>query len=77
MKKAIVPLDGSQLAEQVLPHVVSLAQVLGLSVALLRATPCTGDGSYLEYLVGSHDGFSQDVDERGDFRFLTLCHRWT
>ena len=64
LKKAIVPLDGSRLAEQVLPHVVSLAQGLGLSVALLRATPCTGEGSYLEYLSGSYEGFPQDVDER-------------
>ncbi len=64
LKKAIVPLDGSMLAEQVLPHVVSFAQVLGLSVALLRATPCTGEGSYLEYLGGSYEGFAQDVDER-------------
>ena len=64
LKMAIVPLDGSPLAEQVLPHVESLAQVLELSVALLRATPCIGDGSYLEYLVGPHEGFSQDVDER-------------
>ena len=64
LKMPIVPLDGSPLAEQVLPHVVSLAQVLGLSIALLRATPYTGDASYLEYLVGSYEGFSQDVDER-------------
>ncbi len=64
LKMAIVPLDGSPLAEQVLPHVVSLAQGLGLSVALLRATPCTGEGSYLEYLCGFYEGFSQDVDER-------------
>ncbi len=34
----ILPLDGSALSEQVLPHVVSLAKALGASVTLLRTT---------------------------------------
>ncbi len=34
----ILPLDGSALSEQVLPHAVSLAKALGASVTLLRAT---------------------------------------
>lgn len=34
----IVPLDGSALSEQVLPHAVSLAKALGSAVTLLRAT---------------------------------------
>ncbi len=34
----ILPLDGSALSEQVLPHAVSLAKALGASVTLLRST---------------------------------------
>jgi nucleotide-binding universal stress UspA family protein len=37
LKSVIVPLDGSELAETVLPGVVSLAQTMGLEVILLRA----------------------------------------
>ena len=35
-KRVLVPLDGSALSEQVLPHAVSLAKVLGSAVTLLR-----------------------------------------
>lgn len=34
----LVPLDGSELAEQVLPHITSLATRFGARVTLLRAT---------------------------------------
>ena len=34
----LVPLDGSDVAEQVLPHVLELAKRLGARVTLLRAT---------------------------------------
>ncbi len=36
LKKIVVPLDGSQLAELTLPHVVELAKNLGLEVVLVR-----------------------------------------
>ena len=36
LKKNLVPLDGSELAEQILPYVRRLAEVCGLSVELLR-----------------------------------------
>ena len=35
----VVPLDGSKLAEQVLPHVVALSRALQSEVALVRITP--------------------------------------
>lgn len=38
----IVPLDGSQLAEQVLPHVLLLAKALQLTVVLTTVTPAGG-----------------------------------
>ena len=44
----IVPLDGSNAAEQVLPHVVGLARPLGLSVTLVRVTP--DPGAHFGYL---------------------------
>ena len=37
LKKVLVPLDGSSLAEQVLPYVMDLARSLGLEVILTRA----------------------------------------
>ena len=39
LKTIIVPVDGSPLAEQVLPHAAHLAQLLGLAVTLPRVTP--------------------------------------
>src|SRR5581483_540659 len=35
-KKILVPLDGSDLAEQVLPHVIELARSCGAEIILLR-----------------------------------------
>ena len=50
LKSVIVPLDGSELAENVLPAVVELAKALKLEVLLLRAYPrfnaYTGVGDY-------------------------------
>ena len=56
MKTLLVPLDGSGLAEKVLPHVVALAKVLPLEVNLIRVyAPSTesyvvGDGLYVDVL---------------------------
>ncbi len=38
-RRIVVPVDGSSVAEQVLPHVVYLASGLGLVVDLVRVTP--------------------------------------
>ena len=50
LKHVIVPLDGSLLAEQVLPHVVSLAKALGLTVTLLRVATHRQNGPLVHYL---------------------------
>ena len=50
LRNVIVPLDGSSLAEQVLPHVVFLAKALDLTVTLLRVTPHRRDGPLVDYL---------------------------
>jgi len=39
MQTILVPLDGSQLAEQVLPHVAALARLLRARVCLLQVVP--------------------------------------
>ena len=39
LSSVLVPLDGSEVAEHVLPHVVNLAKPLRLSVTLIRVTP--------------------------------------
>lgn len=39
LTSVITPLDGSVLAEQILPHVVALAKSLGLTVILVRIAP--------------------------------------
>ena len=62
--RILVPLDGSDLAEQVLPHVVQLSTALGLAVALVRVTPTEESYSrYLEYSVGAFQHLSLDPDE--------------
>jgi nucleotide-binding universal stress UspA family protein len=38
-KKILVPLDGSELSESILPHVSELAKSLGAQVVLLRVVP--------------------------------------
>lgn len=47
-KRALVPLDGSPVAESVLPFVMRIAGPLGMSVVLVRVlepiTPVVGDG---------------------------------
>jgi nucleotide-binding universal stress UspA family protein len=59
-RKILVPLDGSKLAEQILPLVQSLAQITQASVELLRVNepeqmtayaPAFRDGDYLEEIA--------------------------
>ncbi|HEU0021975.1 MAG TPA: universal stress protein [Dehalococcoidia bacterium] len=50
LKTIVVPLDGSTVAEQILPHVVFLAKSLGLHLKLVRARPALEE--YQHYLEG-------------------------
>lgn len=50
LTSVIVPLDGSSLAEQVLPHVVALVQALRLSVTLVRVSSHHGEAEARGYL---------------------------
>ena len=52
----IVPLDGSKLSEEVLPHVASLAGPRGLRVLAAMATP--SEGEYYRYMNVQMDSIS-------------------
>ena len=65
LKKVIVPLDGSQLAETVLPYVVDLAQKMRLEVVLMRsyALPTSTADEYQTYsdeLIGLIEAEARD-----------------
>lgn len=60
----IIPLDGSELAEQVLPHAVAVANALGLKATLLRVTPTAGDYfRYMDYPPADYEDLSKEVDD--------------
>jgi nucleotide-binding universal stress UspA family protein len=74
LKTIVVPLDGSALAEQVLPRVTDLAKKMALQVILLRAyalpPSVTGDefGTYMEELINqiesdAREYLAKKVDE--------------
>ena len=62
-KSILVPLDGSQVAEQVLPHVVGLAKPLRASVTLIRVIP--DPGAFFGYLHDSA-GVTEQMSRRVD-----------
>ena len=75
LESVVVPLDGSHLAEQVLPHIVAIAKALALTVILVRVTPADPftppsrhyakrteqDAQAVEYL----HGVKQDLFKKG------------
>ena len=64
----LVPLDGSGLAERILPHVIALAKQLSLEVTLIRAYTSppddyiVGDGLYLEALARGRAALKEEID---------------
>jgi len=68
-KTLLVPLDGSGLAEKVLPHVVALAKVLPLEVNLLRIyslpveSYVVGDGLYMDVLAQERETIRKTAEE--------------
>ena len=59
LKIAILPLDGSALAEQALPHATALAQAMGLQVVVVRAILSAQE--LVTYAGGPWDGIPPDV----------------
>jgi nucleotide-binding universal stress UspA family protein len=65
----LVPLDGSGLADRILPHVIALCQKLKLEATLIRAytlppdTYMVGDGLYMDALARQRAAFKQEIDD--------------
>lgn len=65
LEAIVVPLDESPLAEQVLPHVASLAQALKLKVILARVTPTAeGYNRSQEYSLPNSEEICRGIDGR-------------
>ncbi len=72
----IVPLDGSELAEQILPHVTYLAKSLDLSVILLRVTPSAGDYyRFMDYPIPEYDDLPEQMDAEA-LNYLENQGKW-
>ena len=73
LQSVIVPLDGSEVAEQVLPYVVFLGKALGLKVYLVRATLPTED-AYRDfgYPVAPYGDMARDLDSQAENYFNRL-----
>jgi nucleotide-binding universal stress UspA family protein len=67
LTKVIVPLDGSPLAEKVLPHVVDVAKKMGIGVVFFRAYALPPAVSADEYGTYSEELFSQLEAEAKDY----------
>ncbi len=67
LTKVIVPLDGSPLAEKVLPHVVDVAKKMGTGVVFFRAYALPPAVSADEYGTYSEELFSQLEAEAKDY----------
>lgn len=68
LQTILAPLDGSGLADRILPHVIALARKLALEVSLIRAYTVPpdnyiiGDGLYLDALARQRDAFKQEIE---------------
>jgi nucleotide-binding universal stress UspA family protein len=72
----IAPLDSSELAEQILPHVADLAKNLDLSVTLLRITPSAGDYyRFMDYPIPEFDDLPEQVDAQA-LAYLENQGKW-
>jgi nucleotide-binding universal stress UspA family protein len=80
LRSLLVPLDGSTIAEQALPHAIALAETLGLKVIVVRATPPMQDytlqfASRVSYPFSRVEDLSKKAD--GDAReyLCAVCER--
>ncbi|MGE5303362.1 MAG: universal stress protein [Alphaproteobacteria bacterium] len=69
LETVLTPLDGSGLADRILPHVIALAKKLSLEVTLVRTYTVppdnyfVGDGLYLDTLARERDAFKQEIED--------------
>jgi nucleotide-binding universal stress UspA family protein len=72
----IVPLDGSSIAEQVLPHVSTLAKLLELRVVLTMVIPSEIDYyKYAENIAATYQDLSAKANEDALDYLLSIKHR--
>ena len=78
LESVVVPLDGSPIAEQVLPHAASLAKALGLKMVLLWVFPLI-EGHYTDigieattYGVPMYGEVSQAVESEASRYFIAM-----
>ena len=78
LKMAFVPLDGSALAEKILPHIVALAQKVKLEMNLVRVytSPAdayvVGNGIYLEALSQHREKLRNEAEAYLDAKIQAL-----
>jgi nucleotide-binding universal stress UspA family protein len=80
LSSLLVPLDGSPLAEQALPHAVALAEALGLKVILVRVTPSMPDytlhfASRVSYPFAHIHNLSKEVDGEARAYLDAMCKK--
>jgi len=72
IENIIAPVDGSDIAEQALPHVTAMAKALGAKVTLVRVVPTTGyylgmmdypSAAYEELLQAEEDTATEYLDQ--------------
>jgi nucleotide-binding universal stress UspA family protein len=69
LKTLLVPLDGSGLADKILPHVAAMARKLNLEVILLRVyafpteTYIVGDGLYMDVLSREREAVRKEIED--------------
>jgi nucleotide-binding universal stress UspA family protein len=62
--RIVVPLDGSRLAEQVLPLTASITKDMGLKMTLLRVTPAAVDYyGFIDYPLANYDDLAREMNE--------------
>lgn len=84
-KNIIVPLDGSPLAEQVLPHATALAKAMSIDLNLVRVTPSAGEyHRYMEYhldvgpgapMARVYEGPYKEFSKKADLQVMEYLHR--
>jgi nucleotide-binding universal stress UspA family protein len=73
-KKILVPLDGSPLAEAVLPHAQSLAQSEGAEIVLLRvAVDPAAEFAFSDPSIAS--GFVQEMEAESKTYMQSVCSK--
>lgn len=80
LNSILVPLDGSTIAEQALPHAVALGEALGLKVILVRATPSAQDytlhfASRVSYPFSHIQDLSKKADGAAWGYLDTVCEK--